>query len=219
MNKKIGLLLIFVSAFSMLAGCGNAQTETAADEVVEEQTVETGDNTSETVESTSETEEDTSIVSNEDANFTVEPEFALLGTDTRGTSGMVYVISKVTNNSETTYSLNFNKGNLSCKAFVNDEELEKPHLGSMDVPGDVAPGETITVGSGFTITEVGDVTIKWYDDAGDGAEIASVTYTTDELYQTSKDFVNDSFDTSEYKEEFVLLEDQVKQYLEDLGEL
>ena len=220
MKKQLALLLVVVFAFSMFAGCGNKSEEAAAEtEVIEVQTED------------EELEEDDDVIvaessdsasteeSDEESRFTIDVEFAVLGTDRRGTSGMVYLISRVTNNSTSTYSLNWNSGNIKCKAYMNDQELEKPYLGTMDVPGDIAPGETKLVGTGFAVSEVGDITFKWYDEVGNETEITTVTYTTDVMLQASKDFVNDSFDTTEYKDAFVLLEGEVKDFLEDIGEL
>ena len=224
MKKQLALLLVTVFAFSMFAGCGNKAAEAAAEaEVIEAQKADEESEDDDVIVAESSdsasTEESDEEVSDEESRFTIETEFAVLGKDVRGTSGMVYLISRVTNNSTSTYSLNWNSGNIKCKAYMNDQELEKPYLGAMDVPGDVAPGETILVGTGFTVSEVGDITFKWYDEVGNETEITSVTYTTDEMLQASKDFVNDSFDTTEYKDEFVLLEGEVKDFLEDIGEL
>ena len=134
MKKQLALLLVAVFAFSMFAGCGNKAAEDAAEaEVIEAQKADEESEDDDVIVAESSdsasTEESDEEVSDEESRFTIDVEFAVLGKDRRGTSGMVYLISRVTNNSTSTYSLNWNSGNIKCKAYMNDQELEKPYLG------------------------------------------------------------------------------------------
>ena len=225
MKRKISLLCCVLMSVSIMAGCGNtsaestATTETAVDAASTDTaaTEDISNNSEQTTEAADLAADSTNSDVAGNSDLTIDVQFAMLGTTNRG-EACVYAISKVTNNGSDTYPLSMHR-NLICKAYMNNEELERPNLGGMDVREELAAGETAIIADAFLVEQINDITFTWYDETAGNAEITSASYGTGELLLASKDFVNDNFDTAEYKDKYVMLESNVKRLLEDLGEL
>lgn len=211
-------LCCLLIASSLFVGCGNNATEATEETVVETTEATTVEETSEEVteevaeDVAADTEESTESSSPASQNFTIDVKFAVLAYQHIARSQSILAVSEVTNNGDRDYDLGFKK-ELVAKATQNGQELETLRLGSDSIRDALTPGSTMLIMDGFKAETTDDVTITWYLN---GFEIATKTYTTNELIQNSQDYINGAFDTSAYDEEFLFLGDDIKKIMEDI---
>ncbi|SDB35418.1 hypothetical protein SAMN02910298_01746 [Pseudobutyrivibrio sp. YE44] len=163
----------------------------------------------------SEDSSDTSEASTGETNLSLDVKFAVLAYQHIARCQSVLVVSEVTNSSDRDYDISngFNQ-ELVATATQNGVPLETLRLGSDSIRDPLKAGSTMLIMDGFKTETPDDITVTWYEN---GVEIATKTYTTNELVQTSQDYLDGKFDTSAYDEQFLFLSKDIKKIIDDIN--
>ena len=151
-------------------------------------------------------------------NLSVNVEHCLFAKKMLETKASVYVLSTVTNTSDKPISLK-NLENLRATAVQGGVDLPRAMLSSASIRDELPAGQSMLILDGFYLDNYDPVTFSWYDESALNTETATVTYSMEEIESDSRGFVNDDYDTAAYKDEFVLLEMEVSDFLNDLDEV